>query len=260
MLQGDTARALSLLDKLDKRYGLMPTETFARALCEAGMGDTAAARRSYMESFRQRAPLGWLWVTLPHFRSVDDSLWYEDVVDEGVALWKSRPAYVDGPNGAVPTPVTWVNNLFQQLSDSLEAMKDDHPTDTERVETEKVWAEVIALHGSLLDSIIQGLVELPSIDKYGVNTEFGFFVVHTDGEYTYKHRKQFKRWLKKRLIYPRTYAICFDRRKLLQREPLPYGIYNDLKTEELAPGYKKRRAAIGMGDDRLDGARFHWGR
>ncbi len=65
--------------------------------------------------------------------------------------------------------------------------------------------------------------------------------------------------MKQGLIYPRVYANPSDRKALIGGKPFPYGIYNDLKPEELVPGYEKRRAAIGMGDDRLDQMRFHWG-
>ncbi|MBX2971978.1 MAG: hypothetical protein KF797_02645 [Flavobacteriales bacterium] len=55
--QGEHAKALALLNKLDKRYGLMPTETIARAICLASLGDTAAAHQAYIKSIEQRSDL-----------------------------------------------------------------------------------------------------------------------------------------------------------------------------------------------------------
>lgn len=258
MAQGDTAKALALLAKLEKRYGLMPSETFARAMCQFTIGDTAAARRSYLKSLEQRAPLGWLFVDPPHFRSAEDSLCYDRIVGECAAFWKSRPEYVDGPNGTVPTPATWVNNLFQHMVDSLKAEYggwnlDQHPDGLRR------YQQVVKMHDLLLDSIITGKLPVPSIAKYGVNNEFAMLVIHANGDFTYDNRKHFKRWLKKGLIYPRVYCICFDRREIVEGKRLPYGYTDNLTPDQLIPGYEKRRAAIGMGDDRLDALRFHMG-
>lgn len=253
--QHEPAKALALLDKLEKRYGLMPTETFARALCQVAVGDTAAARLSYLESFRQRASLGWIWISPPPFRSVEDSLWYNRVTIECVAFWESRPEYVDGPNSGAPTVVTWANKRHQFLIDSLHAIYGDDWN----AEANHAYDQLIEKHDLLLDSIISGKVPVPSIAMVGVNEEFGTLVIHCSPDYSCSKEKYFKRWLKQGLIYPRVYATPSDRRALLDGKPFPYGIYDELKPEDLLPGHEKRRAAIGMGDNRLERIRFHMG-
>ncbi len=173
--QGEPAQALALLDKLEKRYGLMPTETFARALCQVAVGDTAAAHLSYLKSFQQRASLGWIWITPPLFRSVEDSLWYDRVTNDCVAFWESRPEYADGPNGGVPTVVTWANTRHQDLLDSIAAASIDGSWSAQ---DQRVYDELIHKHDLLLDSITNGLIPVPSIATYGVNNEFDTFLLH----------------------------------------------------------------------------------
>ncbi|HRF78516.1 MAG TPA: hypothetical protein PL070_00380, partial [Flavobacteriales bacterium] len=202
MAQGEPAKALALLDKLEKRYGLMPTETFARALCQVAVGDTAAARSSYLKSLEQRAPLGWLFGSPPPFRSQADSLWYESVVREGMAFWRSKPQYADGPNPGMPTPVTDLNTRHQGMY--------DHPGD--RADHAERYAALIAEHDALLLRFLSGEFPVPSIAEYGVNQEFATFVIHCSTELTTKHESTFKRWLKSGLIYPVLYATPFDDR------------------------------------------------
>ena len=254
----DTTAALTLLAKLEKKYGLMPTETYARALCELATGDTATARRSFLGCFRQRAPIGWMF-TDPPFKNIEMLHWYRDLTDECLALWQAQTVYVDGPNEGVPTVATRANNRFQFILDSMVMVADKRPMSTQdSMGLVQAYAEVVQLQTLTLDSILTGKLPFPYIQALGFNGEFETLVIHADSGYTYNHRKVFQRWLKKGLIYPRVYVICFDRRHQLRGGPLPYGIFNCMKTEDLVPGYEKRRAAIGMGDDRLDGARFHW--
>jgi len=258
MAQRDTAAALALLAKLEKKYDLMPTETYARALCEFTMGDTVAARRSFTESFRQRAPAWWMF-TDPPFKNLGYLYWYKQFTDECMAEYESRPQYVDGPSGTVPTVATRANQRFQFILDSTRAVVAKGPLPSaDSLGLEQAYAKVVEYQTLTLDSILTGKLPFPSIAEVGVNTEFNTLVIHSDSAYTYNHRKVFKRWLKQGLIYPRDYAICFDRRRQLSGKPLEYGIFNCLKPDQLAPGYPKRRAAIGMGDDCLDGGRFHW--
>lgn len=254
MLQGEHTKALALLDELEKRYGLMPTETFSRALCQVAIGDTAAARKSYMKSLEQRASLGWFYTSPPEYRSTADSFWYASVVKDAETFWNSRPQYADGPNPGMPTVVTRANLRHQFVLDSLGWF--DPAT---QPEAQRAYDAVVEQHDRLLDSIITGEVPVPSIATYGVNGEFETLVFHCSSNLTNSKRRHFKRWLKQGLIYPRVYAICFDDLANETGKPIPYGVFNGLRPEELAPGYAKRRAAIGMGDDRMDKLRFHWG-
>lgn len=258
MADRDTTAALALLAKLEKKYGLMPTETYARALCDMSIGDTAMARKSFMESFRKRAPIGWMF-TDPPFRDVGQLHWYRQLTDDRLAYWRSNPQYADGPNEGMPTPATRANRRYQFILDSASTVRAKRPfTVEDSIGLEQAYAKVEELQTLTLDSILTGKLPFPSIAEEGCNMEFETLVIHADSGYTYNHRKVFLRLLKKGLIYPRTYAICFDRRRQISGKPLEYGIFNCLRPDQLAPGYEKRRAAIGMGDDCLDGARFHW--
>lgn len=254
LLRGEHRKALQLLSKLDKHYGLMPPDMFTRARCQAMVGDTAAARRSYLMSLERRASIGWLYIEPPTHRSATDSLWYEGVVAECLAYWRSRPQYADGPNPGMPTAVTWANTRHQFVIDSLGSY--DPVT---QPEAQRAYDEVVRQHDQLLDSILTGKLPVPSIATYGSMDEFETFVLHCSSTLTNGREKHFKKWLKQGLIFPRTYAICFDDLANETRRPIPYGYFNGLRPEELAPGHEKRRAAIGMGDDRMDKLRFHWG-
>ncbi|MBP6573919.1 MAG: hypothetical protein KA230_05685 [Flavobacteriales bacterium] len=254
MLKGEHNKALELLHELEKRYGLMPTETFARALCQVAIGDTASARVSYLKSIEQRASLGWLFISTPQYSTAADSLWYENVVAECEALWLSFPQFVDGPNPGMPTLVSHLNARHQFVIDSLGWF--DPAT---QPEAQFAYDAVVEQHDLLLDSIISGKLPVPSIATYGVNLEFETFVIHCSSKLTKKKQKHFKRWLKQGLIYPRVYATCFDDLANEEGRPIPYGIFNGLRPEELVPGHEKRRAAIGMGGDHMDKLRFHWG-
>ncbi len=258
MADRDTTAALALLAKLEKKYGLMPTETYARALCEFTTGDTASARRSFTASFRQHAPAWWTF-TDPPFKNVGYLYWYRQFADECLANSESQPQYVDGPNGTVPTVATRANQRFQFILDSTRAAVAKGPLQpVDSLGLEQAYAKVVEYQTLTLDSILTGKLPFPSIAELGYNMEFETLVIHSDSGYTYAHRKVFLQLLEKGLIYPRTYAICFDRRRQQSGQPLEYGIFNCLQPDELALGYEKRRAAIGMGDDCLDGARFHW--
>ena len=258
MADRDTTAALTLLGKLEKKYGLMPTESYARALCEFTIGDTASARRSYVESFRQRAPIGWMF-TDPPFRDIGQLHWYRQLQEDCLAYWQSIPQYADGPNEGMPTPATRANRRYQFILDSANTVRAKEPfTVEDSIGLEQAYTKVEELQTMTLDSIVTGKLLFPSIAELGYNMEFETLVIHSDSGYTYAHRKVFLQLLKKGLIYPRTYAIGFDRRRQLSGKPLAYGIFNCLRPDELAPGYEKRRAAIGMGGDCLDGARFHW--
>ncbi len=254
MLQGEYAKALALLAELEREYGLMPTETFARAKCQVAIGDTAAARKTYLKSLEQRAPFVWLFVKPPAFRSPADSIWYDAVVREGVAFWRSRPQYADGPNPGLPTPVTVLNQRHQFLLDSLGRFDPKI-----RPDAQQAYDALIAQHDALLDSMIKGLRPVMSIAEYGVNEEFSTFVIHCSPELTTRYESTFKRWLQDGLIYPRLYATPFDDEANQRNEPFLYGIFDGLRPDQFAPGYEQRRAAIGMGDERLERARFNMG-
>lgn len=256
MLDGEYGKALELLAKLDRKYGLMPTETYARAEAYAAIGDTGAARLSYLKAMEQHAPISWLFDSPPPFGPVTDSLWFARVIDDCMALWRSRPRYANGPNPGMPTSVTWCNDRYQFVVDSLTAIYGGYGAElVPHPEALRAYNKTREIQGLVLDSIIAGLLPLPSIPVVGVNQEFATFTIHCTDSCTYANRKVYYRWLQKGLIYPRVYAICVD-----GDMPYRYGYFNNLAPDELAPGYEKRRAAIGMGDDLLDGMRFHWGR
>lgn len=254
MLQGEYAKALALLAELERGYGLMPTETFARAKCQVAISDTAAARKTYMTSLEQRAPLGWLFVSPPAFRSPADSIWYDAVVREGVAFWRSRPQYAEGPNPGMPTPVTVLNQRHQFLVDSLGRFDPKI-----RPDAQQAYDALIAQHDALLLRFLSGELPVPSIAEYGVNEEFNTFVFHCGLDLKTRHESTFKHWLQNGLIYPVLYTIPFDDEANQQNKPLPYGLFNATRPEDLLPGYEQRRAAIGMGDERLERARFNMG-
>jgi hypothetical protein len=107
--------------------------------------------------------------------------------------------------------------------------------------------------------MLKGLLPVPSFEVYGMNSEFETFLLHTSVELKLRSHRTIRRWLIDGLIYPRTYAICFDDQALEENRPFPYGFFMGLKPEELAPGHQQRRAAIGMGDEALERRRFHLG-
>lgn len=254
MLHCDHTKALALLAELEKRYGLMPTETFARASCQVAIGDTAAARKSYMRSLEQRAPLGWLFISPPQHGTGADSLWYASVVKEGVIFWHSRPQYADGPNPGIPTSVSRLNARHQFLIDSLGVF--DPIT---RPEAQRSYNAIVEEYDLKLDSMLNGKLPVPSIANLGVNEEFDTFLLHASARLTYSKHKTIRRWLRQGWIYPCTYAVCFDDLANEENRPIPYGIFSGLRPEEREPGHEERRAAIGMGDERLEKLRFHRG-
>ena len=254
MLKDEYDKALTLLSTLHERYGLMPTETFARALCEVAVGDTAAARKSYLKSIEQRAPIAWLFISPPAFRSSSDSIWYTRVVTECETFWRSHPHYADGPNPGMPTLVTALNTRHQFVIDSLGWYDPKAQPDAQRA-----YDAVVRQHDFLLDSILAGTLPVPSIAIVGVNEEFETFVLHCTSRLTNREQRTFKRWLRQGLIFPRLYAVCFDDLANEEGRPIPYGIFSGLRPDEYEPGSEKRRAAIGMGDERLEKLRFHWG-
>lgn len=254
MLKNEHKEALALLSALEQRYGLMPTETFAQALCEVAIGDTTTARKSYLKSVEQRAPIAWLFISPPAFRSSADSMWYARVVAECERLWQFQPHYADGPNPGMPTLVTALNKRHQFVIDSLGWYDPKAQPDAQQA-----YDAVVRQHDLLLDSILKGALPVPSIATFGVNEEFETFVLHCSSRHTNSEQGSFKRWLRQGLIFPRLYAICFDDLANEEGRPIPYGIFSGLKPDEYEPGSEKRRAAIGMGDERLEKLRFHWG-
>lgn len=254
MLAGDHAKALVLLRELERRYGLMPTETFARALCLGALGDTATARQAYLRSIEQRASLGWVYAWPPWLRSVQDTLWYNSVIAECEAAWSSRPQYADGPNPGIPTPTSSLNARHQFVIDSL-----GFYDPLERPEAQQIYDRLIQQHDLKLDSMLHGLLPVPSIADYGINQEFEMFLLHTSASLKYKEHRIIKRWLEQGLIYPCTYAVCFDDLANEENRPIPYGIFDGLRPEEREPGHEERRAAIGMGDEQLEKLRFRRG-
>ena len=247
-------RALVVLGRLEKKYGLMPTETFALALCQAATGDTTAARRSYLKCIEQRGHWYWLEVTPPPLRSAQDTGWYNSVLAESLALCQTIPRYVDGPNPGIPTVVSHLNIRHQYVLDSMAMLGADQQKSAQRI-----YDTLIIQHDLLLDSIINGRVPFPSIATYGINEEFETFLLHCSPQMKHRNEHLLKRWLEQGLIYPVTYAFCLDDQAFHKGEPFPYGCFSDLKPEQILPGYEKRRASIGMGDQQLENLRFHRG-
>lgn len=251
MMRGEYEHALHVLTKLERTFGLMPTETFARALCQVALRDTAAARQSYLQSITQGASLGWLYFSQPLLTDLGDSLWYQQVIAACEAKWAEMPHYADGPNEGLPTPTSALNRRHQLLLDSMGALEEE--------EGRRLYQHMVAMHDRTLDSMLTGLLPVPSIARYGMNSEFETFLLHTSASLKMKEHRTIKRWLKDGLIYPRTYAICFDDLALEENRPFPYGFFMGLRPEELAPGHERRRAAIGMGDEAMERRRFHLG-
>jgi len=251
MVRGEYEQAVSLLTKLERTYGLMPTETFARAMCELALKDTAAARQSYVQSIAQGASIGWLYFSEPLLNDRSDSLWYQQVIAACEAQWSRMPQYADGPNEGLPTPTRALNQRHQFLLDSIGALAGE--------DEKRLYRDLVDMHDRTLDSMLRGLLAVPSIGRYGMNSEFETFLLHTSTSHKVREHRTIKRWLKEGLIYPRTYAICFDDLALEENRPFPYGIFMGLKPEELAPGHERRRAAIGMGTETLERRRFHLG-
>ncbi|MBX2971979.1 MAG: hypothetical protein KF797_02650 [Flavobacteriales bacterium] len=157
------------------------------------------------------------------------------------------PRYADGPNPGIPTPTTELNTRHQHMYDHL----------VEESLREERYAALIAEHNALLLRSIAGELPVPSIAEYGINQEFATFVIHCSPELTTAHEKTFRRWLKAGLIYPVLYATPFDDRANARDELFPYGIFSGLRPDQMLPGHEKRRARIGMGDERLERLRFN---
>ena len=251
MVRGEHEQALHLLGKLERTYGLMPTETFARAMCHVALRDTARARQSYLQSLAQGASLGWLFFSQPLLTDRSDTLWYQEVIAACEAQWAMMPHYADGPQEGLPTPTSALNRRHQFLLDSIRCL--------DGADEKRLYQHMMDMHDRTLDSMLRGLLPVPSIARYGMNSEFETFLLHTSTSLKVREHRTIKRWLKEGLIYPRTYAICFDDTALEENRPFPYGFFTGLKPEELAPGHQRRCAAIGMGDDALERRRFHFG-
>ncbi len=250
MARGETVKALALLDKLEKRYGLMPTETFARAMCQVAIGDTAAARRAYLQSLEQHGLLYWFYVTPPPMHSTGDTLWYAGVVHDAKVYRKVHPEFVDGPIGTVPTVVTAMDRAHQQFLDSPAGRGTDPAS-------QAAYRSIQLRHDAMLDSMIAGQLPIPSVYLYGVNTEFQTFIYHVSPAHAVARQKYFRLWLKKGLIYPDDYAVSVDGPAYRQQRPMCYKIYRSGDDERVISGYEKRRWRIGMGNDRLHARRFH---
>lgn len=251
MVRGEYEQAVRLLTKLERTYGLMPTETFARAMCQVALRDTVAARQSYLQSITQGASLGWLYFSQPLLTDRGDSLWYQQVIATCEAQWSELPLYADGPNEGLPTPTSTLNQRHQFLLDSIGALDGE--------DEKRLYQDMVDMHDRTLDSMLRGLLPVPSIARYGMNSEFETFLLHTSTSLKVREHRTIKRWLKEGLIYPRTYAICFDDLALEENRPFPYGFFMGLRPEELAPGHQRRCAAIGMGNEALERRRFHLG-
>lgn len=161
------------------------------------------------------------------------------------------PHYADGPNEGLPTPTSTLNQRHQFLLDSMGLFDND--------QEHELYQKLIDRHDRMLDSMINGQLSVPTIAQFGMNSEFETFFIHCSPELKRRSHRKVKRWLKDGLIFPRTYALCFDDLALHEKRPFPYGYFTGLKPQELAPGHQRRCAAIGMGDDAMERRRFHFG-
>lgn len=254
MAQGDTAKALALLAKLEKRYGLMPTEAFARATCQVAEGDTAAARRSYLKYLEQHGIFGWLDIAAPRLRTAKDSLWYRGVFNEGLAYNKLHPDIADGPTGTTPTVVSWTNRAHQHFLDSLRTLGTGHSADSL---TQALYDAFRLSHDATLDSMIEGKLPVFSIQAYGVSTEFQTYILHVQPVHMVACQKYLKRWLEQGLIYPEDYATSIDGPAYRLSLPMTYKFMRYSDDHGVKSGYEKRRWKIGMGTDRQNRLRFH---
>lgn len=244
-------RALSELAKLNSRYGLMPTETFALALCQFETGDTTAAHRSYLRCLEQHGLIIWLLLKPPTLKNYTDSIWYSGVLKEAVAYRKEHPEFIDGPTGSVPTILTRINKLHQHLLDSIAT------TTNEGVLSEKEVYQIMQhTHDAFLDSLISGKMKRFSVAAYGVNTDLQTFLLHVSPEVMVRKRKHIYRWLKQGLIYPDDYAASVDGPAYRNQRPMKYKFYRTSDDQGVRPGFEKMRWKIGMGNDHLNALRF----
>lgn len=250
---GEYERALVELDRLERRFGLMPTETFALALCQKAMGDTSASRRSYLNCLEQHGLLVWFYIKPPLLQNNADSNWYANVVNEAETFRQTHPEFIEGPTGTVPTVLTRINRVHQNFLDSVEHLSDPSGSDNG---TTARYDAIRREYDGILDSMITGKTSLFTVRAYGVNTELQTFLLHVSPVFMIARRKHIYQWLKRGLIYPDDYAACVDGPAYRLQRPMIYKYYRSSGDAGVEPGYEQKRWEIGMGTDRLNALRF----
>lgn len=251
---GQHGRALETLGRLERRYGLMPTETFALAICQKSTGDTAKARISYLKCLEQHGLLVWLYIKPPVLHDKSDSIWYASVVGQAEAFRRTHPEFIDGPSGSEPTVLTRINRVHQTFLDSVERLSDrSGPENGATVKYEAIRRG----YDAILDSLITGKISLFTVSAYGVNSDLQTFLLHASPEFMDARRKHIYQWLRKGFIYPDDYAACVDGPAFRLQRPIIYKFYRSSGDVGVRPGYEQKRWRIGMGNDRLNALRFH---
>lgn len=250
---GEYGRALVELDRLERRFGLMPTETFALALCQKATGDTSAARRSYLKCLEQQGLLVWLYIKPPALQNNVDSNWYASVVNQAEAFRQTHPEFIDGPTGTVPTVLTRINTVHQNFLDSVQRLSDRTGSETGVAGS---YDAIRRRYDAILDSLITGKAPSFTVEAYGVNTELQTFLLHVSPEFMIARRKHIYKWLKKGLIYPDDYAACVDGPSYRLQKPMIYKFYRSTNDPSVSDDYELNRWKIGMGTDRLNALRF----
>jgi hypothetical protein len=246
-------KAILELERLQNRFGLMPTETFALAYCQAATGDTSSASLSYIICLEQHGVLVWFYLKPPPLINASDSMWYNRVVHCAERYRMAHPEYIDGATGILPTVLTRINRVHQSYLDSIaeKASGDELTTDSYNE-----YDAIQRQHDAVLDSMIQGKMPVFSVGVYGVNTELQTFLLHVSPEFMTARGKHIYKWLRKGLIYPDDYAACVDGPAYRLQRPMIFKFYRSSDNTGVSADYERNRWKIGMGNDKLNGLRF----
>ncbi len=247
MLDGNPTSALQKLHDLERRYALLPPETYAAAFNACALGDTATAARYFLKAAEQGSAL-WMWLDREKLIPVLDTTWFDALERRCVTVQAEHMPWADGPNPGRPVPTTRIGLRYQFVIDSLSREYGGYGHELNgHPEAQAVLRDVIHQHDLVLDSIVAGQLPVPSIQRYGMNSDFETFLFHVTPEHLHARRRTLRKWLKKGLIFPRTYATCHDQLARSRGALHPYGVLLGFEENELLPGYAKRRHAIGMG-------------
>ncbi len=258
MLDKDHGSAMQGLRDLEKRFALLPPETYALAFNACILGDTATAAQ-YFRKAAEQGSAHWMWLDREELKPHIDTLWFDALEGRCSAIQKEYMYWADGPIPGKPVPTTGIGNRYQFVIDSLSRIYGGYSHELNgHPEAQLTMRNILQQHDLVLDSIIAGDIPIPCVQRYGMNSEFETFLFHVSPEHLYQRRKTLRKWLKRGLIFPRTYATCYDQLARMNGELHPYGVLLGFSSSELVRGYEEQRRSIGMGDDRLDSYRFHW--
>ncbi len=255
---GDHRAPLDRLYRLEGKYRLLPPETYAIGHSLCVLGDTLTARKYFIRSALEGDP-PWMYLDRDSLLDHVDSVWYDELADKCLHLWRTHYPYIDGPNGTVHTPISRINQRHQFVIDSLSGIHGGYgPELAAHPDAQLCYDHVRKMHDAVLDSMIHGELEVPSIARYGMNSEFDTFTYHVSPEFLHAKRRTFRKWLRKGWIFPRTYANCFDRSAGEKGVPVPFGVLLGMAPSEVESDFMKNRWRIGMGSDDIDRIRFNW--